>query len=657
LSKTPGPVRNRIAEPDRRYDDLAPWVPDFNRAYYQHLLFSDAPGVQSMRNFYLELSSNRYTVHGEVSDWVKVPGNEAVYGANTCGSIVCSRTWLFIRDSANAWYNAQIAAGKTKAAINEYLSQFDTWDRYDYDNDGNFNEPDGYIDHFLSLHAGQSEESGTAAEGTDAIWSHRWYAYYNLIGSAGPAFNRLGGVRIGQSDYWIGDYTIQGEDAPLGLVAHEFGHDLGLPDLYDQSVNFDSNAVNNSTGFWTLYSYGLYGSDGHDALGTKPIHMSAYEKIFLGWSNYQTVQYGEHAAVKLGPAEASTKQAQQLILLLPDKELDSFVGPPYGGSHYYFAGGNDFDNSMTRSVALPAGTPTLTAKVRLDMNSDWDYAYLTVNGTHVATSLSTPWNPKGQNAGNGITGYTGADWVDLSADLSAFAGQIVTLGFRYVTGTNPPGNGFSVDDIAISGLPIDDAELDPGWIFTGFTRTDGSVTLKYFNAYYAEYRQYIGNDDALRTGPYNFGSFSDPAKYNLAVFYPYQEGLLVWYYDTSFSDNNVSDHCTDGRCGGLVLPVDAHPDPLIGIDGRVWFPAFQSYDSPFGLRATDAFCIDWRGTPLCYGGLPGNPEFNDTRSYWTPPDPTIGSRGLASVPTPVTGTRILVVGTSAHDQFMQVIVN
>ena len=43
---------------------------------------------------------------------------------------------------------AQIAAGKTPAEIDAYLSQFDVWDRYDYDGDGNFNEPDGYIDHF-----------------------------------------------------------------------------------------------------------------------------------------------------------------------------------------------------------------------------------------------------------------------------------------------------------------------------------------------------------------------------------------------------------------------------------------------------------------------------------------------------------------------------
>ncbi len=139
-----------------------------------------------MRNFYKEQSSNRYTVNGDVTDWVQVPFNEANYGSNYCGGIVCARTWLFVRDSVNAWYNAQIAAGKSPAEIDAYLAKFDVWDRYDYDGDGNFNEPDGYIDHFQAVHAGEGEETGGGAQGTDAIWSHRWYAFYNNIGFTGP---------------------------------------------------------------------------------------------------------------------------------------------------------------------------------------------------------------------------------------------------------------------------------------------------------------------------------------------------------------------------------------------------------------------------------------------------------------------------------------
>ncbi len=657
---TAGPLHNEIPEPDRTMDNTTIWSPDFSKGYYENMLFSEAPGAVSMRNFYIEQSSNRYTVNGVVTDWVQVPYNEARYGANYCGSIVCATTWLFVRDEAQAWYNSQIAAGMTPAGIDAYLSQFDVWDRYDWDGDGNFNESDGYIDHFQAVHAGEGEETGGGAQGTDAIWSHRWYAFYNLIGIAGPSPDYLlGGVRIGNSSYWIGDYTVEPENGGVGVFAHEFGHDLGLPDLYDTSGN--TGGAENSTGFWTLYSSGSYGSSGNpeDGIGSKPIHMSAYEKLFLGWSNYEVVNYNQKAEVKLGPAEYNTQHAQQLVVLLPDKEVSSFIGDPYAGSYFYHSGaGNDLDNSMTRSVTLPAGAVSLSAQVRYDIELDWDYAYLTVNGTNVATNLSTNTNPNGQNFGEGITGSSGGNWVALTADLSAYAGQTVTLGFRYWTDGAVAEAGFGVDDIAITGLPTDDAETDPGWTYAGFIRTTGTVVQSFANFYVAEYRQYVGYDDSLRTGPYNFG-FLD-TKPNWVEHFPYQNGLLVWYLDYSFADNNVGDNCASGRCGGLFLPVDAHPDLLLRPDnGQVWRPRIQSYDSTFGTEKTDKICLHVNTTFVqCYGGLKANPLFDDTKSYWVAPNPAIGHFGWASVPLPGFGVKIRVANMEDKPgSFMEVKVN
>jgi immune inhibitor A len=656
---TPGPLRNQIPAPDRSVDNTTIWAPDFNRAYYENLLFSEAPGAVSMRNFYIAESSNRYTVNGDVADWVQVPYNEARYGTNLCGSIVCSTVWRFVNDSVDAWYNGQIAAGKTPAEIDAYLAKFDVWDRYDYDGDGNFNEPDGYIDHFQSVHAGEGEETGGGAQGTDAIWSHRWYAWYSANGPDGTGPHNFGGTRVGNSPFWIGDYTVEPENGGIGVFTHEFGHDLGLPDLYDTSGN--TGGAENSTGFWTLYSSGSYGSTGNpaDGIGSKPIPMSAYEKIYLGWSNYALVGYGQQASVKLGPSTTNTKQAQQLVVLLPDKSVDFPVGDPYSGSFFYFSGsGNNLDNRMTRSVALPAGAVSLTAKVKYDIELDWDYAYLTVNGTPVHTDRSTSTNPNGQNFGEGITGSTGGAWLDLNADLSAFAGQTVTIGFRYWTDGAVAESGFFVDDIGITGSALDDAETDPGWSYAGFTRTGSVVTLSFFNAYFAEFRTYRGYDDGLRTGPYNFGFLDNPALGNWVEHFPYQDGLLVWYYDTSFADNNVGDNCASGRCGGLYLPVDAHPDLLLRPDnGLVWRPRIQSYDSTFGLEKSDLVCLHANSIEQCYGGLPANPVFDDTQSYWFAPNPAIGNNGWASVPVPHTGTKIRVASVSAQGNFMQVLVN
>jgi immune inhibitor A len=659
FSGIPGPLHNEIPEPDRSVDNTTIWAPDFNESYYENLLFSEAPGAVSMRNFYIEESSNRYTVNGDVTNWVQVPYNAAAYGRNYCGSIVCAQTWVFVNHSIDAWYNAQIAGGMTTAQINDYLAQFDVWDRYDIDGDGNFNEPDGYIDHFQSVHAGEGEETGGGAQGSDAIWSHRWYAYYSANGPDGIGPSGYGGVRVGNSNYWIGDYTVEPENGGIGVFTHEFGHDLGLPDLYDTSGNV--GGAENSTGFWTLYSSGSYGSTGNPAagIGSKPIPMSAYEKIFLGWSNYEIYNYNQKASTKLGPSNYNTKQAQQLVVLLPDKNVEFPVGDPYSGDFFYFSGsGNNLDNTMTRSMTLPAGTPSLTAKVKYDIETDWDYAYLTVNGTSVETNLSTTTNPFGQNFGYGITDNSGGAWVDLTADLSSFAGQTVTIGFRYWTDGAVANPGFFMDDIAISGQSLDDAETDPGWAYNGFIRTGSTVTLSFFNAYFAEFRTYKGYDDGLRTGPYNFGFLDNPALGNWVEHFPYQDGLLVWYYDTSFEDNNVGANCAGGRCGGLYLPVDAHPDLMLRPDnGQVWRPRVQSYDSTFGLEKTDVVCLHMNSVEQCYGGLPANPKFDDTQSYWFPPDASIGHNGWASVPLPGVGVTIRVASVSAQGNFMQVHLN
>ena len=149
----------------------------------------------------------------------------------------------------------------------------------------------------------------------------------------------------------------------------------------------------------------------------------------------------------------------------------------------------------------------------------------------MATNLSTNTNPFGQNFGNGITDNSGGAWVDLTADLSAYAGQTVTIGFRYWTDGAVANPGFFVDDIAISGQPLDDAETDPGWTYAGFIRTGSVITQSFFNAYFAEFRTYKGYDDGLRTGPYNFGFLNNPTLGNWVEHFPYQDGLLVWYYD------------------------------------------------------------------------------------------------------------------------------
>ena len=637
-----GPQHNQIPEPDRSVDNTTIWREDFSRDYYMDTLFSEEPGAISMRNFYIEQSSNRYAVNGDVTNWVQVPYRTAHYGRDWCGSIVCSTTWWFIEDSLAAW-----TAGMTTDEINDYLAQFDVWDRYDQDGDGNFNEPDGYIDHFQIVHAGEGQEAGGGAYGSDAIWSHRWYVQTTCIGCGGPTLEDgtvvpYGGTQIGDSNYWIGDYTIEPENGGVGVFAHEFGHDLGLPDLYDTAGNTCGSACENSTAFWTLMSSGSWTSDGTVDIGSMPVHMGAWEKFQLGWLNYEVAFAGAKSEHKLGPAETNTKQAQGVFVVLPKKYVEQEVGEPFEGDYFFFSGsGNNLDNTMTRDFTLPASNPMLTAKVNFDIEVDWDYAYLEVNGTPVETNFSTTTDPNGQNFGFGITGSS-SGWADLTADLSAYAGQTVTIGFRYWTDVAVANPGFLVDNIEVDGYPMDGGETDTGWSYAGFVRTTGTEILgPYSNYYLAEFRQYRGFDDALRTGPYNFFSGT-----NMVEHFPYQDGLLISYWDTSAPDNSTSAH----PGWGLILPIDAHPEAMYHADGVTpWRGRIQSYDSTFSLEPTDGLVFESSiGGTFVQNSLPGVSIFDDLNEYYNPVTPTLG------VEHPHTGTQIRIKSVSALGSFMQI---
>jgi immune inhibitor A len=244
--------------------------------------------------------------------------------------------------------------------------------------------------------------------------------------------------------------------------------------------------------------------------------------------------------------------------------------------------------------------------------------------------------------------------VPVTADLGAYANSTIQLRFRYWTDGAAVGDGFGVDDIAISGLATDGAETDPGWAYDGFVRTTGTITSSFANYYVVEYRNYMGYDKALKLGPYNF---DDPAG-NWVTHFPYQDGMLVWYYDTSQDDNNVGDHPGEG----LILPIDAHPGIIHYQNGAVARMRLQSYDSTFTLDPTDAFTLHSTAFgDLNFPSRAAVRTFNDDLSYYTASDPgdALGhyQAGWSSVNNPHTGTVIKVASVSAQGGFMQVIVN
>ena len=628
----PGPMHNEIAEPDRVWDGDATdnnstmWRADFDRDHYMDLMFGEK---ESMRDFYLKQSNGRFFVKGDVSEWVKVPYNEARYGHNPVegdGTSEAEGYWSYIRDTAQAWYDDQVAQGKSLDEIKSYLSQFDVWDRYDHDGDGDFDEPDGYIDHFQAIHAGEGEDAGGGAQGEDAIWSHRWYAFANEIGKTGPSTNKLGGVPLGDTGIWIGDYTTEPENGGLGVFAHEFAHDLGLPDLYDTSGG------DNGTGFWTLMSAGSWLGHSKEDIGTSPGYMGAWEKLQLGWSDVKVVASNQKTTTGLGPADRDHKKLPQaLAVTLPNKTITTEYNTPHSGTSEWWTGsGDNLNNTLTRAVDLTGkSSASISAWVDKEIEAEYDNLWI-----EASTDGGANWT----QLGDPITGGELGSWTQETRDLTPFAGQAIQVRFRYSTdGGLAPAGGF-IDDITITAdgatLLSDDVESgENGWTAKGFTISSGTTEEEVSHYYLAENRVYQGYDKNLKTGPYNFG-FAN-TRPDWVERFPYQNGMLVWYINNEYSDNNTRVHPGAGQ----VLPVDARPKPVTFADGALLGNRRQPFDATFGLEATDAVTFHRNGVPTTVPSQRAMPTFDDSdpERYWSAANP------WSSVKVAGTGTKIQVL--------------
>ncbi|BDU50233.1 M6 family metalloprotease domain-containing protein [Haliovirga abyssi] len=207
-----------------------------DKEYYSNLLFSDKEG--SMKDYYEKNSYGKLNnIHGEIVNWVESDKTMGYYG---------------LKDDSADIQNLVIEAIK-KAA------QYINFSNYDLNNDG-------YVDQLIVIHSGEGEEkSGIATD----IWSHEW----NL-----KTPYEVDGVKISK-------YTMQSEYSPVGIFAHEFGHALGLPDLYNTTTG------GTAVGKYSLMDYGSW--NGPNADGTSPSYMSAWEKVFLGWITPIDLNYAD----------------------------------------------------------------------------------------------------------------------------------------------------------------------------------------------------------------------------------------------------------------------------------------------------------------------------------------------------------------------------
>ena len=642
--------------PDYKYTELDEREKDFRinsftgkestPELYNSLFFGDdtyktSDGKEhiTVNKFFKEESGGTYEFKGKVYGWYTADHNAAYYGG-TQGD----------------------AAKLVREAINKVvennpdldLSQFDVEDKWDIDHDGNYNEPDGILDTVVVLHAGMGEEWGGGSLGEDAIWPFRigfsWYNYELDLEKEGeklvqkdekgnyPAYN----FKDGKGKEWFAeDFTIFEQDLPVDLFNHEYGHVLGLPDLYG-----DEPPVEN----WSI----MGGSYTGNPRGSQPVSYGAWCKQYLqedfakrgrnsNWQKQSTLNLDEidenGMDIVLDQASLKGKNKDSIRINLPEAEGERVVTPPEGTNCYFSGRADNLKNYMTTKEAINIGdakAPKLTFKTWYGIDPGFDFASVQVrevgtekwiaiqDETGLTTDKVDPWiesdNPDSileRNPGWGITGSSNKKWLDASFDLSKFKGKKIEFRFRFRTDSNTPEDVIYIDDIKINdgttNIFKDNAETESKFNFDGFEKNDGKD--KPYNHYYMLEWRSSGAETLVDKGLQTINVKRPTLEYD--------PGLLVWYinekYDGSVKDQSVLNH--PGKLFAGIVDADQNPITYEYVNGEKGTSGinYQMHDAAFSLRpgsnlnmnvgsGENAYSVKDKNTFM-------NPMFNDSNDY------------------------------------------
>jgi M6 family metalloprotease-like protein len=259
--------------------------PHISASEVQQVLFDGPSANGTVSEFYNEVSEGRFGIRGVTLPWTRT--------SITLDSAVGSEFGLG-GDAGTGSYLVELLAATDPAL------DFGAFDNDGMDGIPNSGDDDGFVDavafEFL-------ETSATC--GGPGIWPHRWV----IAGWAGSAY-MTDDVAPDGSPIRVNDYIIQsvascdGETVQSATtIAHELGHVLGLPDLYDHTRGIEPEDRLWVVGCWSLMAAGSWGcgTSNRDAW-VRPTHMGAWEKEQLGWlSEVQVVEGTLEAEIVLEP--------------------------------------------------------------------------------------------------------------------------------------------------------------------------------------------------------------------------------------------------------------------------------------------------------------------------------------------------------------------
>lgn len=246
----------------------------FSRAEIQDRVYGqNSDGEYSLTEYWEEVSYNIFSVTGMVAPVITLPESMAYYVGDRAG-------WSGTADNLDQFLQDVLAGAD---------SVIGDWNNL-------LAEPveGGRVPAVVILAAGQG---GHCAGDNDHIWPHRYHA----TGVLGEAFETSSTTPSGEVIV-IDDYIVQGVAAcgsgeidDMGVVIHETGHLVGLPDLYSVEDPHNDGPV----GHWDLMATGNYN------MPHAPAHLGAWSRAFMGWANLvelsPDVEEGESTNLSLEP--------------------------------------------------------------------------------------------------------------------------------------------------------------------------------------------------------------------------------------------------------------------------------------------------------------------------------------------------------------------
>jgi M6 family metalloprotease-like protein len=232
----------------------------------------------SVASYYHEVSYGQLTIVGRVFGWYTLPHSQLTYGMDCEGIDDADCTGV-----DGSWQIARDAVGVVKNDVN--------FTNYDY---------------FVFLHSGYGEESGGVKE---EVWSVAYLGEVSVQTNSGTLtkFDIVPEMEVGGA-------------VPLGVYTHEFGHLLGLPDMYD------THTGKSMMGDWELMDSGLWNGNPH---GSSPAELSSWSRIHLGWlspNNVASYQLDATNMTAITPLEKvpTGNQITTVKIIIGDQEYYLF---------------------------------------------------------------------------------------------------------------------------------------------------------------------------------------------------------------------------------------------------------------------------------------------------------------------------------------------